>query len=200
MLVEMKYQALNILKYSWPMLIMAVLIVSTLRIAYLINNKLKFTLHKELFYLFYIIYILCLFQAVTFQDVSWSTFNIIPFKEILRYEIGSKLFIKNILGNVVLFFPLGLFINKFIKIKKLRYAVIISFITSLSIEITQGVIGRVFDVDDILLNIIGGLLGFIFYDILRNINYKLPKFLKSDLFLNILSIILVGGLVWFLIP
>ena len=41
MLVEMKYKALNILKYSWPMLIMAVLIVSTLRIAYLVNNKLK---------------------------------------------------------------------------------------------------------------------------------------------------------------
>ena len=47
---------------------------------------------------------------------------------------------------------------------------------------------------------IGGTLGFIIYDILKNINYKLPKFLKNDLFLNILSIILVGGLVWFLIP
>lgn len=200
MLVEMKHQALMILTYSWPMLIMAILIVSSLRIAYLINNKIKFILHKELFYLFYIIYVLCLFQAVTFQDVSWSTFNIIPFKEIFRYEIGSSLFIKNILGNVILFVPLGIFINKYIKITKLRYSVILSFIISLSIEITQGVIGRVFDVDDILLNMIGGTLGFIIYDILKNINYKLPKFLKNDLFLNILSIILVGGLVWFLIP
>ena len=32
--------------------------------------------------------------VVTFQDVSWSTSNFTPFKEIFRYEIGDRLFYK----------------------------------------------------------------------------------------------------------
>lgn len=198
MLVEMKEQALDILKYTWPILIIAIITSSCLRIAYLINKKEKLILHKELFYLFYIIYILTLFQIVTFQDVSWSTSNFIPFKEIFRYDVGSNLFIKNIIGNVLLFFPIGIFINKAVLVTKKRYALILGFIISLSIELTQLVIGRVFDVDDILLNIIGTLLGFICYNLIKKINNRLPNFMKSDIFLNIVSVLLIGGLIWFL--
>lgn len=199
MMIEMKEQALMILNYTWPILIIAIIIASSLRIAYLINQKEKFILHKELFSLAFIIYVLCLFQAVTFQDVTWSGSNFIPFKEILRYELGSKLFIKNILGNVLLFFPLGIFIKRYIKIKDIRYVILISFIISLSIEITQSVIGRVFDVDDILLNVIGSLLGFMLFEIIEKISGKIT-FIKNDKFLNIVSILAVGGLIWFLIP
>ncbi|MBD9097984.1 hypothetical protein EGP98_00030, partial [bacterium] len=54
------------------------------------------------------IYILCLFQVVTFQDATYNTGNnLIPFKEIFRYSLGSRLFIKNVLGNVVMFMPYG---------------------------------------------------------------------------------------------
>ena len=96
-----------------------------------------------------------LFYIVTFQDVSWSGSNFIPFKEMFRYEIGSKSFIKNILGNVLLFIPYGIAIAYYVKTKKIRYSIILGLILSLTIEITQFSVGRVFDVDDIILNLIG---------------------------------------------
>ena len=66
-----------------------------------------------------IIYILCLFQIVTVQDtVYWSTNNFIPFKEIFRYEFGSKVFIHNIIGNIILFIPFGFFVSSILKTKK----------------------------------------------------------------------------------
>lgn len=199
MLIEMKEGVLGILSFSWPMIVISVIIAITLRIAYLVQFKKKFVLHNELFKLLFIIYILCLFHAVTFQDVSWSTANYIPFKEIFRYDIGSSLFYKNILGNVLLFLPYGFFIGMYIKIDKPLLVVALSSITSLAIEIIQLLIGRVFDVDDIILNIIGAIVGLLLYKFLVKISDKIPKIFKKNWVLNILSILLVGGLVWFLV-
>ena len=56
-------------------------------------------------------------------------------------------------------------------------------------------IGRVFDVDDILLNLLGGIAGFYLYYLLDRIGNRLPRVLKSDIFLNILAIIILVGLV-----
>ena len=50
-------------------------------------------------------------------------------------------------------------------------------------------IGRVFDVDDIILNVIGGMLGFYIYNLLKIIVEKLPRFCRSEWFLNIVAII-----------
>src|SRR5699024_1806752 len=109
--------------------------------------------------LLFIIYVLCLFYVVTFQDVSWSTSNFTPFSEMFRYEIGSRLFIKNVLGNVILFLPYGFFAAYYLKLKKPWSILGLSILVSLTIETTQLLIGRVFDIDDIILNTIGGLFG-----------------------------------------
>ena len=61
-------------------------------------------------------------------------------------------------------------------------------IASLVIESTQLAIGRVFDVDDILLNVIGGMIGYLIYKSLDKIGNLCPKVLKSSLFLDILTI------------
>ena len=169
MIVEMKEQALLILNYSYPMIVMCIIIASTLRISYLIINKEKLVLYKELFTLFFIIYILCLFHAVTYQDVSWSTANFIPFKEIFRYDIGSRLFYRNILGNLLLFLPYGIFATHYIKANKSYLIFTLSLVTSLSIEIIQLKIGRVFDVDDVILNVCGALIGYWLYKLFRKI-------------------------------
>ena len=182
----------NILSNIWPMVIILTVILSSLRISYLIKTKEKFTLYGELFKLGFIIYIIGLFYVVTFQDVSWSTSNFIPFKEILRYEIFSDLFFRNVIGNMIMFIPYGFFISYFLKIDKKRIVFILSLITSLTIEITQLIIGRVFDVDDILLNLLGGFCGYLIYRILSKIKNKLPKFLNNDIIFNIITILIVG--------
>lgn len=200
MIEGFKLQLISILEYSWPTIAMGSIVAILLRTTYLFVNKEKFVLHEELLKLCFIVYILSLFYVVTFQDVSWSSHNFIPFQEILRYDFGSGLFYKNIFGNMLLFLPYGIVIAKYVKLDKPSIAVIIAFITSLSIEVIQFLIGRVFDVDDIILNVVGCLIGFLAYRIFKNFNDKLPKFFQQDILWDILSVIIFGGIIWFLIP
>lgn len=176
---------------TWPMIVIFTVILSSVRIAYLIVKKEKLVLYKELTCLLFVIYILSLFYIVTFQDDNFGTSNFMPFKEIMRYNINSKLFIKNILGNILLYMPFSFFIAVYIDSKKIYPTIILTFITSLSVELVQLAIGRVFDIDDILLNLVGGILGafvFIFLDKLRD---KLPKIFNKEWFLNLIMIILL---------
>ena len=182
----------NILANIWPIVLIITVILSTLRISFIIKNNEKFCFYKEIFGLGFVIYIIGLFYVVTFQDVSWSTSNFILFKEILRYEIFSSMFFKNVIGNMIMFIPYGLFVSYFLRIDKKTIIILLSLITSCTIEITQLIIGRVFDVDDILLNVIGGLVGYLLYKLIEKIRNKLPKILKNDIFYNIFVIIIVG--------
>ncbi len=181
----------DIMPEVWPMVLIITVIVASLRIAYLINANKKFVIHKELFGLIFIVYILCLYHVVTFQDVNYGTNNFVPFKEIFRYSIGSAKFIKNIIGNILLFIPFGFFSSYYLKARRISTPLILTLITSCTIEIVQYYIGRVFDIDDIILNVIGGILGFLLYIGLDAIKKRLPNFLKSDLFLNIVIIIII---------
>lgn len=181
----------DIMPEIWPMVLIITVIVSSLRIAYLIKANKKFYLYKELLSLIFIIYILCLYHVVTFQDVNYGTNNFIPFKEMFRYPLGSTKFIKNVVGNIMLFIPFGFFSSYYLKNKKMSLTFILTLITSLTIEIVQYYIGRVFDIDDIILNVIGGVLGFLLFIGFDAINKRLPKFFRSDAFLNILIILVI---------
>ncbi|MBR2678115.1 MAG: VanZ family protein [Bacilli bacterium] len=186
----------QVINFTWPMVIISVVIMVSFRISYLIANKQKFVLYKELLMLIFGVYILCLFQVVTFQDdTSWASNNFIPFQEILRYDITSRLFIKNVLGNMIMFLPFGFFVSYYLKVEKIHLPIILTLIASVSIELVQLAIGRVFDVDDIILNMLGGIIGYFIYDLLRIIGSGLPKFCKSEWFLNILSVVLFIGLI-----
>ncbi len=80
----------------------------------------------------------------------------------------------NLLGNIVAFMPFGALI-RWVLNRRVRWyeATIYTFIFSLEVEFIQ-FIGRigVFDVDDIILNTLGGFLGFIVYYILLLINRR----------------------------
>ena len=190
----------GVVDMTWPMVIISIIILVSTRLAYLIKNHQKLVLYKELLMLSFIIYILCLFQVVTYQDdVSWATNNFIPLKEIFRYDVGSRLFFKNVLGNMVMFLPFGFFVSYYLKSDNFKAPLLLTIIASISIEEVQLLIGRVFDVDDILLNILGGLVGYFLYHILSSIGHKLPKVFRSDVFLNILSILILIGLLMIII-
>ena len=186
----------GVVDFTWLMVIISCIIIISLRISYLIKNKERFVLYKELLMLGFIIYSMCLFQIVTFQDeVSWSTNNFIPFREILRYNIGSRLFIKNVLGNMLLFLPFGFFTSYLLDNKRPLLTVVLTLIASLSIEGVQLMIGRVFDVDDIILNVLGGTFGFYLYNILDRLGKKSPKLLGNEYFLDVLAIFAVAGII-----
>lgn len=190
---------LNIFGNIWPMLVIVLVILITLRFCYLRKNNIKLVLYKDIIMLGFIIYVLCLFHVVTFQDVSWSTSNYIPFKEMLRYEFGSRLFLRNVVGNMLMFVPFGFFVSHILKTDKMRYSLLLSIILSCTIEVIQLLIGRVFDIDDIILNVIGGIVGFLIYNFADKMRDKLPNSLKKPWFYNIITLLLVFVMILYLL-
>ena len=182
---------LNIFEDIWPMLFICLVIIISLRITYLIKNKVKFVFYKEMLMLGFIIYVMALFRVVTFQDVSWSSSNFIPFEEMFRYGFGTKLFYKNVVGNMLMFIPYGFFISYFLKSKKPLLILLLTTLVSVTIEFTQLLIGRVFDIDDIMLNIIGGLLGFIIYYVFVKVKNKIVLLQKPYIYNIIMVVILL---------
>ncbi|MDD5888560.1 MAG: VanZ family protein [bacterium] len=183
----------EVVNFTWPMILISVVVLVSLRVSYFIKyrKEKKFVFYKELLMLSFVIYIMCLFQVVTFQDDTWSANNFIPFREIMRYNVGSRLFFKNVMGNIIMFLPYGFFASYLLKNKKISVAFILTVIASFSIELVQMMIGRVFDVDDIILNVCGGCLGFLIYYLIDKLWYKLPKVLRRESVLNIFSVIIL---------
>lgn len=180
------------------MILIFTVILSSVRIVYLILHREPFMLYKEIMTLGFVIYVMCLFHIVTFQDVSWSSSNFVPFKEIFRYRIFSDMFFRNVVGNMIMFVPYGFFVSYFLKLDKQSIMFLLSTIVSFTIESTQYLIGRVFDVDDILLNVLGGLLGYFLYRFIGSIKEKLPSFLKNTIFYNVVAITVIALILGYL--
>ena len=103
--------------------------------------------------------------------------NLVPFQEIHRYLSQFReitfLAIINVIGNTLIFVPFGALLFIFSKkLAKFHNTVLLSLLLSLAIETTQYFtrVG-VFDVDDIMLNTLGGIIGWIIYKIVYGI-YK----------------------------
>ncbi len=99
--------------------------------------------------------------------------NFIPLKSIFQFLFKGnniKISLENVLGNIVVFVPFGFLLPTLLdRTNKFKIVVLSSFILSLMFEVIQlfTVLGD-FDVDDILLNTIGGILGYLFYKLLTH--------------------------------
>jgi len=106
-----------------------------------------------------IIYLYLLIDTVFFaRDVRRSV-NLTPFD-----MISQQGFSLNVWGNILMFIPLGLYFADFLK--KFSFWKLLGCImgTSLAIEIIQYIFKRgVSDIDDLLLNTAGGVIGIIIY-------------------------------------
>lgn len=135
------------------------------------------------FGLYIIIIISICFFPIRLRHGQEAINNFIPFKTIIT---GIENFIKNnethsiisIIGNFILLTPLGLFFNFYIKKTKNRFIAI--FLFSLAIETTQYIIGliigynyRCIDIDDLISNVLGGIIATIIFDfIIKKYNNK----------------------------
>ena len=176
---------------TWPMLTLFIVIMTVLKLSKVFINNDKFVFYKEFYNLLFILYILLLYYLLLGTENAASGMNFIPFKEITRYSIGSRAFFYNIIGNIVLFIPFGYFVSDYLKAKKTHQILIPSIIISLTAELIQYKIGRAFDVDDIILNVLGAILGFMCYISIKNIKRHLPSILRSNWFYNLLAIIVI---------
>lgn len=185
----------EVVKSIWPMLIIFVIVLVISRVFYLKINGKKLIIYEEILTLAFLVYIFLLFELVTNTELGGKGVNIVPFTEIFRYKIGSNLFYQNVIGNILIFIPFGYFISRYINAKKIFHIFLITFITSMTIEVVQLQIGRSMDIDDILLNVTGSILGFLIFVAMRAIKKHLPEFLQKDFIYNILCIIIIIGLI-----
>lgn len=181
---------------SWPMLTIFLVVLIACRIAYLSGHREKIHFYEEFIKLLFVIYILILYGLLTNTEINHNGgMNLVPFTEIFRYEIGSELFIFNVCGNMLIFVPFGYFISYFIKAKKIWPILFVTLITSTTVEFVQLQIGRSFDIDDIILNVVGAIAGFLLYVGLTAIKKHLPAFLQKDFIYNLICIIIIGIIV-----
>ena len=144
------------------------------------NNKLFTPLILGMFIIYLSILSYLLFFGYYRQMVRIESYNLVPFKTIKMYIIFAdyfqfKIWFSNLFGNILAFMPFGFLLP--IVFKRLRNLLIVtslSFLFSLFVETMQLTfhVGG-FDVDDILLNTIGGFFGYILFKLLY-ILFKKP--------------------------
>ena len=181
------------LEEIWPMLTLFLIIILVVRITDVIINKKSIIIYRDILSLLSVIYLLVLYFLLLSTEFALSGINFMPFREMTRYSIGSKSFYYNVVGNIAVFIPFGFIIGDAIKAKKIKHVLIPCMIVSLSVELIQLVIGRAFDVDDIILNSLGGLIGFLIYISLQLLKNHLPSFLQKNWFYNTIAILLLTG-------
>jgi glycopeptide antibiotics resistance protein len=109
-------------------------------------------------------------------------YNLELLKEIKRFlmhwdVLGFKSVAINILGNIAAFMPFGFMLPLLsVKYRSFIYVALLGILFSLAVEGLQMLMKvGIFDVDDILLNGLGVILGYICYGIFHRIYIKLIK-------------------------
>ena len=182
----------SVLSDNWPILIIFLITLVTLRFFYLRNHREKIVFYKEFITIISIFYIFILFQLLTKVELNQNGgYNLVPFTEIFRYEIGSQLFTYNVFGNIIAFVFFGLIVSAYIKPKTIAPVITTSLIVSSTVEFIQLNIGRSFDVDDIILNVLGGLAGYLIFIGLTAIKNHLPNVFRRDGLYNVICLIII---------
>ena len=132
------------------------------------------TFGKVLFVLYIVFLVYFLFLAEWYGRTGTGEdyrYNLELFREIRRFityreQLGMFAVFANLFGNILIFVPYGFFISMAAERRGFFKTLFCSFGLSLCVELVQ-LVTRVgsFDVDDILLNTIGGILGYILFAI-----------------------------------
>lgn len=143
-----------------------ILIILTIIIIWLSLDSFLHVCKKEhqkyqiiIFIIYILLLIIVLFDRKQFDQKIYS--DGLYIKTWLKLIFTNKIVFINVVGNIILFIPFGILIKHF-KLKFIKSFIIIS-ITILMIETLQYLTKRgVFDLLDIILNILGAVLGYFF--------------------------------------
>ncbi len=119
-----------------------------------------------------------------FRDPKFSGINVVPIFNSVRCVLPDRtgrqhpmagFCLQNIIGNIILFLPLGALLPwTSEKLRSVKRVLLLALFFSLSIEAIQ-FLSRFFgsyrsiDVDDVLFNTSGAFLGFIIYTMVKNV-------------------------------
>ena len=137
----------------------------------------------------FVVYLMSLAYFLFFAEATGRTFsdrtyqyNLILFHEIRRFiiyrrQLGFAAVVLNLVGNVIAFVPFGVFLPLLVKrTRSFVKTVLLGFEFSLFVEIVQlfGKVGS-FDVDDILLNTLGVMGGYLLFRLMIVMHWHKKK-------------------------
>lgn len=126
--------------------------------------------------LLFLLYLLALAYFLFFSETYGRVvigegeyhYNLIPFQEIRRFwiyreQVGTFAWVSNLLGNVIGFLPFGFILPVILRNFRSFWSIMFGgFLFSLLVETIQ-LVTKVgcFDVDDLILNTLGAILGYL---------------------------------------
>ena len=122
-------------------------------------------------------------------EIRFDQINLVPFK--------NQINIIEYILNIILFMPFG-FLTPFICKKELNlYKIIIKgFSFSLLIELSQLLNNRSFDINDLILNTLGAVIGYVLFKLCKK-NFKLKQESQMNFELIIILIIFISKFIFF---
>lgn len=153
-----------------------------IRAIILLRSHRRFSLKHELLLTIYVLYLVSLASVVFFPDrkemfgdngeyLILPVYSTIPghmtFGILEEFGFWSREFLINIFGNIIVFIPVG-FLTPLVqkRARNVKNALCFAVVFPLCIEFVQAFIGRTADIDDVVLNFSGLMLGWLIYAII----------------------------------
>ena len=140
---------------------------------------------------FFVIYLLSLVALLFFGSVNrgheYQGVNLIPFKTIWMYltspVLSDQIKILNLAGNILIFAPLGFYLTVFSHRIRLWLRLLILLFVPVLVEILQYVFHTgASDVDDVILNFLGGVIGVFVCFVIEQVYKRFHKDRERRLF------------------
>ena len=146
--------------------------VYTWRTAGRVNFGREIMVNACFFYLLFVFHLTFFPMNIVLYSYGPYKANFVPLvKTIHMIRYINRLVVVNILGNLFLLAPLGVFLPVLApKFRRWGAILVAGFVVTLTIEIFQYFLAvRVFDIDDLILNTLGVSIGFLLYRLLAKI-------------------------------
>lgn len=139
---------------------------------------------KKYLYIILALYLILILKLIVFKYPPGVTFNFsganfVPFKTILMYLAGEPTWnvaMRNLLGNIVVFIPLGLVIAALYNKMKWRRALFVSLLIGVMLESLQVIFrSGIMDIDDVILNSLGVFVGYLLLKLVYEVFGKRKK-------------------------
>ena len=151
----------------------------------------------------FVLYLVLVGKLLLFSRAPGSehSLNLIPFATISHYLFNDSAAVKefaigNVIGNIVAFVPLGAFLPVLRRPVGIWVNLLVVVCASVGVEIIQGVFGLGdSDIDDVILNTLGGLVGILFFALLCAL---LRRWSRVIIMMALLSLLAVPILYYFL--
>lgn len=129
------------------------------------KRKPRYKLYQWLLYAVFIFYMVFLVVVLFRTHHPVRLLNLVPFHSIIDYLLAGNpkmnaFALSNVLGNIALFIPLGVYALLFRRDKRILPSTLWIVLFSLSVEIVQYISKMgIGDIDDVILNGLGGFIG-----------------------------------------